>query len=236
VETTDMIGNAGNVSPRPSSVWGSRNAALVVLGFNVLVLGSLTCVTAAIDFVPPGVSEHLLDTSETLVHLASLGLWVGALGFLPWLKATYARAREVAPTPALEEQWRAGPIAGFFIPIVNLVRPYRAVHVLNEALDPDDVPAPAPRMAEAGATSREPAPVVVVERRRAKEAPVALWWSLWLGRLASSVVLNLSGSRSNVHVALHNLVVLSAATAAWVVVWRISRRLEEVERRRAALA
>lgn len=238
MQTMDGSGGAGYARPMSTTpVWGSRNAALAALGLNVVVLGTITLIVATLDLVPDGVSDTLADFSQTLARISTLGIWIGALGFLPWLNATYARARAVAPSRALEEQWRIGPIAGWFIPFLNLVRPYRAVRVLDEALDPDEVPAPPPRIADAGATYRVAPPLVLPERRTAKSAPVTVWWALWLGRMASGFVFaKLSPHPSNLVTALHDLVLFSAAVAAWLVVWRISARLAEVERRRAALA
>ena len=68
----------------------------------------------------------------------------------------------------------------------------------------------------------------------AKAAPVRLWWALWLGRIAAYYAARLSGS-GNLMFALVHTLESAAALAAMVVVWRISERLREVERRRAAL-
>jgi hypothetical protein len=219
---------------RPPSAWGSRNAALAALGFNVVVLTPLTLTAAFIDFMPYEAQQTLYDLGQTLEHLSRVGLFVGALGFLPWLKATYARARTVTPSPALEERWRNGVVMPFFIPIANLVRPYYVVSTLNDSIEPDDVPPPQPRLAERGALYREPAPVVASVRQSAKKAPVGLWWTLWCGRLVAMLV-TLAAQASNLAVAAQDLVELGAASAACLVVWRISARLDECERRQAAL-
>lgn len=229
-----MHGYAGPMSPKPTSVWGSRNAALAALGLNVVVDGLLTFVVAAIDFAPAEVEDLLVNVSGKLAAISTLGVWLGALGFLPWLKATYVRARELVPSPALDEELRRGPVVGFFIPFLNLVRPYRAVRVLNDTLDPDHVPPPAPRMMETNALYREPAAVMTLDLRSAKSAPVAVWWALWIARAIVPFVVKLTGPASNLKIAFQNGVVFAAAVAAFVVVWRISNRLAEVERRQAS--
>ncbi len=153
----------------------------------------------------------------------------------PWLKATYARARAVTESPALEEEWRRGPVVGFFIPFVNLVRPYNVVKVLDEALDPDLVPEPAPKRVETGALYRDAAAELTSPVLKAvKHAPVGLWWALWIGRVVVQIAVSVSGHPTNMKIALQNGVVFGAALAAFVVIWRISERLREVERRHAA--
>lgn len=226
-----------STSPKRPGAWGSRGAALAALGFNVAVLMALAVATLAIDVLPASATEAIVDGSAKLVRLSSLGMWLGALGFLPWLKAAYVRARVVASTPDLEDAWRNGPVVSFFIPFLNFVRPYRAVRALNEALDPERVPAPAWRVAEPrehAGSYRELAARAMPERRRVKSAPVALWWGLWIGRMVSGSAVSFSHTQSNLFIALHDLVMCAAALAACVVVWRIDARLEEVVRRKAA--
>jgi len=225
------------MNPKPAAVWGSRNAALAALGFNVVVDGLLTVVVAGTDFAPEGLDELMVDVSSKLAALSSLGLFIGALGFLPWLKTTYVRARAVTESPALEEQWRRGPVTGFFIPFVNLVRPYTAVKVLDEALDPDLVPEPPPQRVETVAFYRDAAATFTSPVLKAvKHAPVGVWWALWIGRLVVNLFSKLAGSPTNMKIAFQNGVIFGAGLAAFVVVWRISERLREVERRHAANA
>lgn len=224
------------MDPKPPTFWGSRNAALAALGLNVVVDGLLTVIVAAIDFVPAGMDDSLADLSGRLATLSTVGLWIGALGFLPWLKATYERARRVMPSAALEEEWQRGPVTGFFIPILSFVRPYQAVRVLDEAVDPELMPEAPPERVETNALYRDPAAMFTQPGRRVlKPAPVAIWWSLWLGRLAMQLFVSFSTPRSNMKIALQNGVVFAAAIAAFVVVWRIDERLRESERRAASL-
>jgi hypothetical protein len=232
VTTFQREHDAPTMSPQPTSVWGSRNAALAAIGLNVLVDGLLTVLVAASDFTPAGMDELLVDVSGKLASISGLSVWIGALGFLPWLKATYVRARAVTESPALEEEWHRGPVRGFFIPFVNLVRPYNAVKVLDEALDPDLVPEPAPLRVETGALYRDPAAAFTSPVLRAvKHAPVGLWWALWVGRVVVQIAVKVTGSPTNMKIALQNGVVFGAALAAFVVIWRISERLREVEAR-----
>ncbi len=218
--------------------WGSRNAALAAIGLNVLVDGVLTIIVAVIDFVPEELADFLVDLSGKLAIVSSLGIWIGALGFLPWLKGSYARARAVTESPALETHWQRGTIVGFFIPFLNLVRPYQVVRTLDEALDPELVPeAPAQRV-EKNALYRDAAAVFTTHASRTvKHAPVALWWTLWIGRMVAPMLVRVSGlAGNNIAIALQNGTVFAAALAALVVIWRISERLNEVERRRDAWA
>lgn len=237
VTTYELQTHLATMSPKPTSVWGSRNAALAAIGLNVVVDGLLTVIVATIDFAPEGMDDLLADVSGKLATMSNLGVWIGALGFLPWLKATYERARAVTESPALEEEWRRGPVTGFFIPLVNLVRPYNAVKVLDEALDPDLVAEPPPQRVETGALYRDAAAAFTRPVLKAvKHAPVGLWWALWLGRVVVQIAVRFTGPATNMKIAFQDGVVFGAALAAFVVIWRISERLHEVERRHAALS
>lgn len=217
--------------------WGSRNAALAAIGLNVLVDGVLTIAVAVIDFVPAEVADFLVDFTGTLAIVSSVGIWIGALGFLPWLKGSYARARAVTESPALETHWQRGTIVGFFIPFLNLVRPYQVVKTLDDALDPDLVPELPPQRVERAGLYRDAAAAFETRATRTvKRAPVVLWWSLWIGRMVAPMLVRVSGlAENNSAIALQNGTVFAAALAAFVVIWRISERLREVERRRDAL-
>lgn len=218
-----------------SSGWGSRNHALAALGLNVVLLGALAVMVAIIDFVPLEIGEAIVELSNGIASLSFLATIIGALGFLPWLSKTYERASQVASTPELEAERRKGPVAGFFLPFLNFVRPYQAVRALDAALDPDRVPPPPVRLAQDSVASyRDPAPVVMHERRAIPSAPVGLWWTLWIARALGSFATKTT--QSNGIVASYDALVCAAAVAACVVVWRISARLDEVERRQRVLA
>lgn len=214
--------------------WGSRNVALGALGINVALVGTLALMVGIIDYVPYSVGEALVDASQGIARFTMVATVIGALGFLPWLSKTYARALIVAPTPELEEQQRRGPVTGFFLPILNLFRPYRAVKTLDEALDPDRVPVAAPKLVPDGPATYRDAPLEVFERRAAPSAPVAIWWALWIARTFGALLTR--GTQSNLMIAAWDLVVCACAVAACLVVWRISGRLAEVERRQGAIA
>jgi hypothetical protein len=238
-----------------------RLLALIALGANAALAGVVAVVVIAIEFLPRQ-AEALAASSQQLARLSTPLLCVGALAFLPWLKATYRQAYSLIPNADLGHQLRRGPVMSFFVPFLNLVWPYQAVRALNAALDPDRVPAPAPRLApDAPATYRD-APVEQAARRPAPPAPVRLWWALWIARPAVVLVLNgaraarvvsatmnraemqaspaLSGDDfllpgANFFVAFQHAAVCAAAIAAFVVVARISARLAEVARRLSAL-
>lgn len=227
-ETAAPLGDPSRGGP-PTGLWGTRTPALVALGFNALLCGTFAMLTAA------GLADR--ETDKTLREvggvLSGCGMVFGALTFLPWLKVTYARARAIAP--GLEKEWRRGPVMGFFIPLLHFVRPYQSVAALNAALDPELVPSPPPERVNAVALYRDSAVAFTSPASTlAKAAPVRLWWALWLGRIAAYYAARLSGS-GNLMFALVHTLESAAALAAMVVVWRISERLREVERRRAAL-
>jgi hypothetical protein len=214
--------------------WGSRNLALVALGLNVVLTGAGAIATAGIVFVP-SLENEFASLSRELADFETLALLVGGLFFLPWLHVTYRRARELASTHELEEQWSRGPVVGFFIPILNFWRPYQALRALDRALDPSRVPLAPIRMAETATTYREPAAVAIPDLRAAPSAPVYLWWTLWLLRSFGRLVVRGLGVENNIAIALWNFVPCAAAVMACVLVLRIAARLAEVERRRAAL-
>lgn len=214
--------------------WGSRNLAIGALGINVAAIGIVGLMVGLIDYVPYAVAELFYETSNTVARFTTVGTLIGALGFLPWLSKTYARAMIVAHTPALEEQQRRGPVTGFFIPFVNFVRPYSAVKALDDALDPDRVPVAAPRLVPDGPATYRDAPLESFERRAAPSAPVALWWGLWIARAVGGIATK--STQSNLLIAAWDLLVSVCALSACLVVWRISARLAEVERRQGAIA
>jgi len=214
--------------------WGSRNLAIGALGINVVLIGAVGTMVGLIDYVPYAVAEVFYETSNTIARFTMVGTIIGALGFLPWLSKTYARAMVVAHSPALEEQQRRGPVTGFFIPFLNFVRPYSAVKALDDALDPDRVPVAAPRLVPDGPATYRDAPLESFERRAAPSAPVALWWGLWIARAVGGIATK--STQSNLLIAAWDLLVCVCALSACLVVWRISARLAEVERRQGAIA
>jgi len=238
-----------------------RLLALIALGANAALAGVLALVLMGIELLPRQ-AEALAASCQPVAWLSTPLLCLGALAFLPWLKATYREAYRLVPNADLAHQLRRGPVFSFFVPFLNLVWPYQAVRALDAALDPDRVPDPTPRPAQDASASYRDAPVERVARYPAPPAPVRLWWALVIARPAVALVLN--GARAawvvsetmnradmqaapalsrsglllpgaNFFVAFQQAAVCAAAIAAFVVVSRISARLAEVARRFNAL-
>jgi len=74
--------------------------------------GLLTPVTASIDFLPQEAEGALVSFSGNAREHLGITPWIGALGFLPWLRKTFERALAAAPTVELQDAWArgAGPL------------------------------------------------------------------------------------------------------------------------------
>jgi len=211
--------------------WGSRNLALAALGFNAAAsfawgaLFTLVLVTQ---------SQAVADFYNAASTVATLQIFIGALGFLPWLSKTFDRARVLdtsAATVVVGIYSRQQPVLSYFIPFVNLVRPYRAMRALDAGVDPDRAPLPEPRLEEEFAgTYRAQVPYAAPDLRDIPAAPVRAWWALWIGRPIVAIPLILAAP--NAQTVLFTLDA-AAAVVACMVVWRVDRRLEESLRRRA---
>src|SRR4051812_27539248 len=95
-----------------------RILALVALGANAVLAGFLSVIVLAIEVLPGEAGQAVAELSQTLAKFSTLFLWLGALAFLPWLKATYRQAHELVPNPELAHQFRRGPVLAFFIPFL----------------------------------------------------------------------------------------------------------------------
>lgn len=216
--------------------WGGANLALGALGLNVVILAALSVTVVLVDLVPDGAAQSMVDLSTRLAWLSSLARWIGALGFLPWLSRAYRRAVAAVQSYALQEEHRKGPVVGFFIPFLNFVRPYRAVKVLDESLEPSEFPLPPPALTPGTGTYREPARLEIQAVRSTPHAPVGLWWALWITSTFTGFYSRIDKTPSNLLIGAFDLVPCAAAVACCFVILRLTARLEEVERRKALAA
>jgi hypothetical protein len=114
-----------------------------------------------------------------------LGLLVGGIAFLRWTGRVFAVGGGVAPSRRLVPYPGRTVVMAFLIPLVNVYRPFRAFSILNEEVDPADLPKP-PAVANPGDATggyRETAALAVTPASSTPSAPVGAWWALWLGRL-----------------------------------------------------
>lgn len=222
--------------PRSRWGWGGANLALAALGLNVVILAALSVTVFLVDIVPDAAAQPMADLSSRLAGLSGVARWVGALGFLPWLSHAYRRALVVVQSYALQEEHRKGPVVGFFIPFLNFVRPYRAVKVLDESLEPSAIPLPPPQLEPGTGTYREPARLEIPTMRATPHAPVGVWWGLWIASTFTSMYSRIDKHPSNFLIGAFDLVPFAAAVACCLVILRVTARLEEVERRTALAA
>ena len=180
----------------------------------------------------------LLAVFGALTQLAGLLLlFAEAIVFFFWLHRAVACAHALVPPPHALAVTPGWAVVAYFIPFVNLARPYQHMSQLSIAADPFAVPEPPlppPEPAPVGdyrAGGRRPpadAPV-----RWPETAPVGLWWGV---SLAANVALNVSGRVDDGGSIVHPIswLVMAAASALLVLVVRsISLRLREIARRRA---
>jgi hypothetical protein len=145
----------------------TRTATLAMVAIGAVgALGALTCVFDDLDV--PGV----------LCELLSCVAWIPAATlFCLWLHRAYRDAVDLEAPPLRFTP--AGAVASFFLPIVGLYRPYRAVVDLYEACDPAVRGTPRTDRSAASAPARAP------------WFPARSWWALWLvGPLVASLLDN----------------------------------------------
>jgi len=206
--------------------WGGRGWALVTIVAN---LGCVSAVPLLAAFGAGPVREVAL----TAVRAQGVVFFAAVVACLAWLRGAYDRALFVRPTEALElrktflgirfEHW-------FFVPIMCFFVPYRAIATLDAELEPGPLPSPAETPAGSPRTigrwdelAGDGAP---------PPAPIAAWWAFWVMRVPFSFV----ASHGPVGAIASLLVSTVAWTLTFLVVWRISARLDEVIRRVKARA
>lgn len=218
-------------------------AALIVIAvLHVYSAGVASWQISLLEGVQLGrTSNAALQLSDTLLQRGAVAelvmqLITGVL-FLRWLFEAVRVTREFQVSPHLS--WTpSAAVWGFFLPFVNLVRPYQVLRDLHDRLDPAGVPEPAPRPRLDGAggyrkieLEKAPPPA------KLPHASIGAWWALYLigGAVGGAVASNTGttipefiSSRETLIVA--DAIELGAAMLAVLVVLTISARV--VERRR----
>jgi hypothetical protein len=162
------------------------SVAMLALGAVCVVrLMTLALMQIQIGLIERMQRHEVVSQDEIGVHaervriLAELGLVAGigaGVLFLYWLYSAHARAIDFGrkgrplPTPF-------GAVASFFIPFVNLVRPFSQMHDLLWASDPRDLELPLKIRMRAAPTYREPAFEVVPVVWKRPRVFVGAWWA-----------------------------------------------------------
>jgi Domain of unknown function (DUF4328) len=183
-----------------------------------------------------------LQLSDTLFQAGAVAeivmrLITGVL-FLRWLSQAVRVTRDLQVSPHLS--WTpSAAVWCFFLPVVNLVRPYRVLRDLHDRLDPEGVPEPAPRPRLDGTggyrkVELEKAPPPA----KLPHASIGAWWALYLvgGAMGSAVAGN-SGTGVPALLSTRKTLIASdaiqlcSAMLAILVVLTISARVAERRRR-----
>lgn len=218
-------------------------AALIVTAvIRVYTVGIASWQIGLLDDLQRGVAPtSTLQLSDSLFMAGSVAelvmLLVTGVLFLRWLSQAVKVARDLQVSPPLV--WTPSQaVWGFFIPFVNLVRPYQVLRDLHDVLEPAGVPEPAPRPRLDGAAGyrkveleKAPPPA------KLPHASIGVWWALYIlggivGRGASRSgpgALELMSSRTMSIVS--DAIEIGSASLAILVVLAISARLAERQRR-----
>jgi hypothetical protein len=217
-------------------------ALFVTAALRVYSAGVASWQIGLLDDLQRGVAEtSTLQLSDTLFQAGGVAelvmLLVTGVLFLRWLAQAVKVARDLQVSPPLA--WTPSQaVWGFFIPFVNMVRPYQVLRDLHDALDPAGVPEPAPRPRLDGAAGyrkveleKAPPPA------KLPHASIGAWWALYIlggivGRSAASNgpgALEVMSSRTMSIVS--DAIEIGSASLAILVVLAISARLAERQRR-----
>lgn len=151
---------------------------------------------------------------------------VGAIAFLSWLSAAVRDVHRTKVDPSFS--WTAGQAVGaFFIPLLNLVKPYHAMRELRAASDPTRFPEVV-RVPTDAASYRTPALVEIVAPR-IPTPPIGLWWALWIGDRFFPAVFGKNPTLVQLFVI--ELVDAAAAFSCLVVIVSMNARIIEQRRR-----
>lgn len=221
-----------------------RTRAYLAIGF--LVAGIVTHLVAAaskvmqIDLLYKMI-EHLNDvtpaqvqandTREAIVQLiVFVNLIAAGIVFLVWTYGAYKNLRALGANPDTSPGWAVGY---FFIPIVNLFRPFQVFQEMWRESDPETVSAGGIR------------PMHAFIEDSSKSLLIIVWWGLWL--LSNIIPLVALGYRGNAQLlndlinatwvsVVSDIVTILAAIACIIVVKKISDRQDERARRLMELA
>jgi hypothetical protein len=186
-----------------------------------------------------GISKAVVDADDLFVALSWIFEIAGAIAFFLWVSRSFKRARTLGLPPL--KYGASAVIASFFLPIVNLFRPYQALRALDVAIEPASLPEPPPQAAahDTAGGYRDPASAYRPPPRCPPPAPLLAWWLTWLSQsfLALGALAAQESWQDTAEIGLV-LSVITAASAALgaLVVLRIDVRLRERSRRSLAAA
>ncbi len=192
-----------------------------------------------------GATQDTLRQADLLVNVGVVGsvvmLIVTAVLFSMWVHGLVATTRALGSERL---RWQPGEaVWSFFIPLLNLWRPYQVLRDVHDVLEPDAVPAPVPRMVVGehdgyrGVTAIDAPPPPTLP-----PSLIGLWWGTFMlskviGRFATKSPTATSEQLVSTYqyVMVSSLVSMAAAVLAAVVVRGLTARLVERQRRLAAM-
>jgi hypothetical protein len=171
------------------------------------------------------------DTRETVVQIVVLVNFVAAaVVFLVWLYGAYKNLRPLGANPDTTPGWVVGY---FFIPILNLFRPFQVFQEIWRESDPETVTAAGVR------------PMHAFVAGSSKSLLVVVWWGLWLlSNIVAWIAYNWDSKAQILNdyiiaswISMANdLLTILAAIACIIIVKKITDRQDERARRLTALA
>jgi hypothetical protein len=180
---------------------------------------------------PPSDAEAAtMNAVVGTVNVLSIGaLLLGAVCFFVWISRAFRCARALRVPRTRYDATSA--IVGFFIPFLNLVRPYQALRQLDDTIEPTAVPEPPPRPAS-GDDPRGYREAASAPRRNydIRKPPLVAWWVAWLGQMflgMAAAAASASWSAAATAYTLDCFAEAVAAALAIAVVRQIDARLHE---------
>jgi hypothetical protein len=175
-------------------------------------------------------TSAIIPLAETTAVVQPFLHLLTAVLFLRWLAASVNVARSFQPSPPLT--WTASQACwSFFIPFINLIRPYQVIRDLHDRLAPDAVPEPAPRpRADGTGGYRHVAMEKAPPPGHLPAAWIGAWWGFYvLGNLSTTFVALVFMPRLQGF--LSNAAEVASATLAVLAVRAIDGRIAERYRR-----
>jgi hypothetical protein len=213
--------------------------AETVLAVNVVYAAVLMLHQLVYGVLPPDLQATLLIPS-TMLNIARIPMLIlGAVFFIPWFTRAYDWGIYLTQSVALQAKKQQGLLAwSFFIPVLSLYWPYAAVSALDQAAEPEVLPAPEEHSAaDAPSGYRTPQRTQSAPPSRLGHAPVGMWWAAWVvsNSLGAFQTLPQSWELRTLLTEVTLAVRIAAAVGAILVVRRITARLRELARRSHAL-
>lgn len=220
----------------PAFVSGQARAIVVAGCLSVYILITLAGVAAdfseieALSRLTPGLRTPPPEAAASviltlIIRLALTGVaLLTAVCFLAWIYRAYLNLKSLGATDLKYSP--AWAIGGFFVPALNIVRPYQVIREIWKSS------APAGRRSTDPLWTREQTPLVIV-----------VWWGSWLASgfldsLAAFMFFGATGSGQLLVAARYRLtcdvISIAAAALAIAVVLRINARQEDAHRRNSS--